>query len=205
MDTPTLIRHLAADLAPQPVPSPLPNRLLFFALAGAGLAVFAVVVWLGPRPDLVAMLGSARGFAKFALALGLAASAGTVALQLVEPGRSPPWLVLAAGIVVGVLAMGWGALAGGAGGKIPVGCLVAIPALAVAPLAGVLAALRAGAPERPALAGAAAGVLAGALAAFAYSVTCPLDLGAVVALWYPLTIAGVTASGAAIGRLVLAW
>jgi len=51
-------------------------------------------------------------------------------------------------------------------------CLKSIPFLGLAPLAAILFCLRQGAPEHPALAGAAAGLLAGAIGAALYATHC---------------------------------
>jgi hypothetical protein len=78
--------------------------------------------------------------------------------------------------------------------------LLSLPALAAA-----LWALRGLAPTRPVAAGAAAGLLAGALGAFGYALSCS-ELGlSFVAVWYTLGIAMVAALGALLGPRVLRW
>jgi hypothetical protein len=72
-------------------------------------------------------------------------------------------------------------------------------------LVGVLAALRYGAPTRPRLAGAAAGLLAGGLAATLYAAHCPDDSPLFVVTWYSLAIAMVVIAGSLIGPRVLRW
>ena len=84
-------------------------------------------------------------------------------------------------------------------------CMKSIPSLALAPLAGVLIALRQGAPTRPGLAGAVAGLLAGAIGAALYATHCPDDSPFFVATWYTLGIAIVTAVGAIAGLRLLRW
>ncbi len=69
-------------------------------------------------------------------------------------------------------------------------CLIAIPAMALAPLAGLLTALRAGAPRSPAFAGVASELLAGSLAALLYASHCVDDSALFVAAWYTPAIAG---------------
>lgn len=66
-------------------------------------------------------------------------------------------------------------------------------------------ALRALAPTRPAVAGAAAGLAAGALAATFYGLHCPEQAAAFVATWYTLGIAAAAALGAALGTRLLRW
>jgi hypothetical protein len=84
-------------------------------------------------------------------------------------------------------------------------CLKSIPFLAAAPLVAVLLALRQGAPEQPALAGAAAGLFAGAIGAACYATHCPDDSPLFVAAWYTLAIGLVAAIGAIAGRRLLRW
>ena len=61
------------------------------------------------------------------------------------------------------------------------------------------------APTRPALAGAAAGLLSGALGAVAYALHCPESGLAFVAVWYVLGLAMVGAVGALLGSRLFRW
>jgi hypothetical protein len=63
--------------------------------------------------------------------------------------------------------------------------------------------LRHGAPARPALAGAMAGLISAGLAATVYASHCTDDSPLFVATWYTIAIAAVTAVGALIGAKVL--
>lgn len=77
--------------------------------------------------------------------------------------------------------------------------------LAVPPMAAAFWALRGLAPTRPRLAGAAAGLFAGALGAAAYSLSCS-ELGmSFVAVWYTLGMVATTALGALLGPRLLRW
>lgn len=87
----------------------------------------------------------------------------------------------------------------------PLFCLVFLPVLSLAPLAGLLWALRKGAPENPTRAGAAAGLAAGAIAAAVYAWHCPDDSPLFLATWYTIAIALVTGAGALLGRHLLRW
>jgi hypothetical protein len=84
-------------------------------------------------------------------------------------------------------------------------CLVAIPTLAIAPLAALLVILRSGAPASPALAGGAAGLLAAATAGALYAFHCFDDSPLFVVTWYALAALPVVALGAAIGHRLLRW
>jgi hypothetical protein len=65
--------------------------------------------------------------------------------------------------------------------------------------------MRHGAPTRPALAGAVAGLLAGGLGAALYAAHCTDDSPLFVATWYTIAIAGVTIVGSLLGRYFLRW
>jgi hypothetical protein len=82
-------------------------------------------------------------------------------------------------------------------------CLTAIPLLSLPLLAAALIGLRHGAPARPAIAGAIAGLLSAGLAATLYASHCPDDSPLFVATWYTLATALVTAIGALAGSKVL--
>jgi hypothetical protein len=79
-------------------------------------------------------------------------------------------------------------------------CLKSIPFLGLAPLAATLFCLRQGAPEHPPPAGAAAGLLAGAIGAALYATHCPDDSPLFVAAWY---VGFVAALGAVAGSRLL--
>ena len=77
--------------------------------------------------------------------------------------------------------------------------------LSTVPLALALWALRGLAPTRLRAAGGAAGLLAGALGALGYSLSCPEASPTFVALWYTAGVALTGALGAALGPRVLRW
>jgi len=70
-------------------------------------------------------------------------------------------------------------------------------------LAGALIGLRHGAPARPAVAGAIAGLLSAGLAATLYASHCTDDSPLFVAAWYTIATALVTAIGALAGARLL--
>jgi hypothetical protein len=90
------------------------------------------------------------------------------------------------------------------GSNAPV-CLPAIVAMGLPLLAAALYALRLGAPTRPALTGAVAGLAAGAAAAVLYATHCADDSPLFVVLWYGIALSVVTVVGALAGRVVLRW
>jgi hypothetical protein len=84
-------------------------------------------------------------------------------------------------------------------------CLTFISLIGVAPLTVVMAALRYGAPTRPGMAGAAAGLLAGGVAATFYAAHCTDDSPLFVATWYSIAIGLLMIVGFISGRLFVRW
>jgi hypothetical protein len=84
-------------------------------------------------------------------------------------------------------------------------CLTMVPLLSIAPLAALLLAMRAGAPQNPGIAGALAGAAAAGIAATLYAANCPDDSPLFVASWYPLATIIVAAVGALAGARLLRW
>jgi hypothetical protein len=82
-------------------------------------------------------------------------------------------------------------------------CLTAIPLLSLPLLSAVLFALRRGAPTRPAVAGAFAGLASAGLAATLYAAHCTDDSPMFVATWYTIAAGIVAAIGAFAGSRVL--
>jgi hypothetical protein len=212
MRTDDLIRSLIADRG-TPVPSV--ERQLGIALA-AGFAVSAMLFWamLAPRPDFAAAAMTLRFDLKIVETLLLAVTAGLLGLRLARPAAqtrgqaiallAAPALLLAA--IAAELALlprdQWMRVLVGSNSLL---CLSSIPLLSVPLLGAALYGLRQGAPTRPALTGAVAGLLAGGLAATLYAVHCFDDSPLFVATWYGLAIGLVTLAGAALGPRVLRW
>ena len=84
-------------------------------------------------------------------------------------------------------------------------CLTVIPSLSIVPLTAFFWALRRAAPADPGLAGALAGLSAGAIAATPYASHCTDDSPLFVITWYSLAIGLVTLVGYFAGRRWLAW
>jgi hypothetical protein len=210
--TADLIRALAADSEVHPMP---PGRALALALIpGVAIALGLHFAVLGLRPHLLALLGEPRLLFKLCLTFLLAALSGALVSRIARPGAGNrritlllvivPALLAAANLaeLLAVPAAEWGQRLVGANA---IFCLESIPFLAAAPLVAALLALRQGAPEHPAIAGAAAGLFAGAIGAALYATHCPDDSPLFVAAWYTLAIGFVAAIGAAAGRRLLRW
>ena len=210
MQTDQLIRTLAADNAYRARPVGLVLALALLAAAPVSLALFFAE--LGVRPDVMTAMRNPFFDLKFAVTLALAISAIAVSLHLSRPEASLHgfvWLLL---IPAGLLVAG---ISGemmmpqrlpmmtrlvGSNSKV---CLTAIPAMSLPLLAAALFGLRHGAPTRPAVAGAVAGLLSAALAATLYASHCTDDSPLFVVTWYTLATALVTAIGALVGSRVL--
>jgi hypothetical protein len=211
MKTDKLIDALVADRTPPARPL---RRTLAAALLAGGLVSLALfLVDFGVRADIEAALGTWRFELKVGLvllALGLAFSlciALSRPVMPAHPGRRLLPLAALAVIAVAIelLALPSVAWAGRLVGSNALVCLVAIPTLAIAPLAAVLAILRSGAPASPALAGGAAGLLAAAAAAALYAFHCFDDSPLFVITWYALAALPVIALGAVVGHRLLRW
>lgn len=212
MKTDDLIRALAADAgAAGPRPA---LALLLAAAAGFAVSAAAFAIWVGLRPGLDGLVTSLPFMLK-PLEMGLLViAAAAIVLRLVTPGQSPRLaLVVAAAapaIMLAALAAElmtvprseWLLRLAGVHWYI---CLMNMVLLALPMLAAILFGLRFGAPTRPALAGAAAGLLSGALSATLYISHCPDDSPIFVAAWFTLAIAIVTGIGALAGGRVLRW
>jgi len=213
MKTEDLIASLASEPAPPPA-APLGRRAL--AGLGAGLAVtlalFALL--LGPREALGTALAQPLTLAKTLLPLALAALATALALRAVRPGARMGaagrivWLVPGAALALFVLAFTTTApgarLALFLGHSIPI-CLPAIVILSLPITAALIAALRRGAPEHPARAGALAGLAAAGLAASVYSTFCTEDSPLFYSTWYSTGILLAAGLAALIGARALRW
>ena len=211
MKTDNLIDALVADRPPRG--RPLRWALVAALLAGGLVSLVPFLAILGVRADIGTALDTWRFELKVGLvllALGLAFSLCIALSRPVapeHPGRRLLPLgalaVLAIAIELFILpSASWQSRLVGSNALV---CLIAIPTLAIAPLAVVLAILRSGAPASPALAGGAAGLLAAAAAAALYAFHCFDDSPLFVVTWYALAALPVVAVGAAAGHRLLRW
>ncbi|MGY6707331.1 MAG: NrsF family protein [Rhizobiaceae bacterium] len=210
MKTEDLIKAISADSARQP----LEMRRVWLAAFGGAILIAALIffAFMGPRPDFAQAVETTRFLFKFAVTGALLVSAVPVLRALARPGERPAWPVMLAApaLILAAIAMELVALPSRQWFSSLVGtnafyCLTLIPLLGIGPLAAMLAALRAGAPTRPVVAGAVAGVAAGGLAAIFYAAYCTDDSPLFVATWYSLAILLLAVLGALAGRVVLRW
>lgn len=212
MRTEDLIKALAADTATR---EPGPSRALALALPVAFvLAGILFMIFLGPRSDIAAAIGTWRFQAKLAFTTLLLFSTIPALLDLARP-TPVRWQTLAPLLLAPLLLMSasafemkltpedaWMARAVGTNALV---CLTVVPLLALTPLAVIFYALRNSAPAAPALTGAVAGIMAGAISATYYATLCSDDSPFFVGIWYTIAIAGLAIASAFAGRYLLRW
>lgn len=214
MKTDDLINALVADSATQrpPIGRTLAAGLTLGLIA---TALLFALLFGGPRPGMLHSAVTSPAFLmKFVVTLSVAIPAYIVVRRLARPDGdlSGLWTLFAVPAVI--LGM-WAAYElfaapSQAWAKATVApnwfmCVQLIPLLSLAPLAGVLYALRDGAPANPALAGAFGGLLSGALGATLYASHCSQDSALFIGLWYPIGIALVTLIGALLATRIARW
>jgi len=180
---------------------------------GAFGTTLLMAIVLGVRPDLAEAARLPMFWMKLAFPACLAAGALYAATRLSRPGMrlgrvgaalAAPvlamWL-LAAIVLLGAAGRREALIFGSTWNACPL--LVALLSLPV--FAAALWAMRGLAPTRLALAGAAAGLLAGAVGALIYALHCPEMDAPFLAIWYLLGMLIPTAAGALIGPRLLRW
>jgi hypothetical protein len=210
METDQLIRTLTADNAHHARPVGLVLALALLAAAPVSVAMF--VAGLGVRPDLMTAMHNPFFDLKFVVTLALTIPAMAIGLHLSRPEASLQgwaWLLL---IPAGLLLIGiisemmlpqrapMMTRLVGSNSRL---CMTAIPLMSLPLLAAALIGLRHGAPTRPAVTGAVAGMLSAGLAATLYASHCTDDSPLFVATWYSIATALVTAAGALAGSRLL--
>lgn len=212
MRTDDLIRAITADGAARPARI---SARLAGGLALGGLGAGALfLLGLGVRADIADALQTWRFLAKIAILLVCLAAALWASAQLARPDADrrrvlaaliAPLTVLGSAVaweLATTAPLTWWPRAIGTNSKL---CLAAVGLLGIAPLVAFLAALRAGAPRSPAVAGAVAGLVAGSVGGVLYALHCFDDSPLFVALWYTPPIALIVLAGAAAGSRVLRW
>lgn len=213
MKTDDLISMLATGAGP--VAGGASRRRFAAALACGSIgALLILTLYLGFNRGIAQFAPAPMFWIKLAYCAALALMALALAARLARPGAR--FGAVAALLGAPLLAM-WLlaaiALAGATGAEREAlvfgttwrACPFNIAALSLPLFAALLWAMKGLAPTRPAMAGAAAGLLSGAAAAVLYCLHCP-ELGApFLGLWYPLGMLMPAAAGALLGPLVLRW
>ncbi len=213
MNTDDLIAKLSQDV-PRVARHAIGWRLVTGLVLGAVVALAAVALGLGIRPDLGLAMRSFAFWMKWTYTISLTIAALAVTVQLARPdsGRlrwvwtlAVPVVLLAAIGVVELIRTPpaeWVAMWLGATWKT---CPWIVLGLAAPIFVGLLWSFRRLAPTRLRAAGAAAGLSAGAFAATVYCVHCPEVSAIFVLTWYSLGILLAASIGALLGPRLLRW
>jgi hypothetical protein len=212
MKTDDLIAAISADAksARPPIAS------IVWLAAGAGLIGAAMVFFslLQVRPNIGEAIFDPGFLYKWALTLTLLASAMFLVLQLARPQPISgdrlllllaPVAVLLAGVAYELVTLPQAEWMPTMMGDNAVACMIFIPLISALPLAAFLIALRQGAPSRPALTGAVAGLASTGIAATLYASHCTNDSPLFMAAWYVIGATVVAATGAYVGARLLRW
>lgn len=213
MKTEDLISTLAANVPPVPRHS-LSRRLVAGVMLGGVVTLLAVGSLLGFRPDLWLAMHGAMFWIKWLYtgSLALCASLATARLARPDTGMTG-WLWLAGLPVLGLVAISvqelasvpssqWLAMWLGASWRV---CSTNVFLLSVPIFGGLLWSFRRLAPTRLRLAGATAGLTAGAWGATLYCLHCPESSAVFVLTWYTLGMGLAAAGGAVLGPRLLRW
>ena len=213
MKTDDLVAMLAAGGGA--VDAGAPRRRFAQALGGGGFgALLLMAAVMGVRPDLPAMASEPMFWAKLAYCAALAAAALALVARMARPGaRAAGWAIVLALPLLAMWLLAALALSGATAaerealvfGSTWRACALSIALVSLPLFAALLWAMKDLAPTRPALAGAAAGFLAGAAAALVYSLHCPELAAPFLGIWYPLGMLIPAVAGALIGRRLLRW
>ncbi|GGD70211.1 DUF1109 domain-containing protein [Caballeronia grimmiae] len=187
---------------------------VIFSLAAVLFTLLFVLPGGVNAAALAARLSMPLFWAKLALPLSMSIAAMIVAARLSRPGVrvGRAWTALGVPIAL-VWVAALAALAfspPGLRGAMILGhtwrtCSLHIAVLSIPALVALQLAMRGLAPTRPALAGAAAGVLAGAIGALAYCLRCPEMAVPFWALWYFVGMSLPALVGALVGPRTLRW
>ena len=212
MKTSELIAALVADPAPRPVH--MARRFVFALMIGLAGSLALYALFVRPRPDIAAAVGTARFDLKFLVAASLALPSLLLLLRFERPEAKPgalalllfaPLALLAAAVAVELVvtpSSEWLARLVGHNMRY---CTTMIPMMAAPILLALIAAMRDGAPQHPGWTGALAGAASAGIAAFLYGTHCADDSPLFVATWYPLAALICAGAGALLGRRFLAW
>lgn len=213
MKTDDFVTMLATGALPIPAGTARRRHALALACGSLG-ALVLMLAFLGVRADLAQVVHLPMFWIKLAFPLCLAAAALVAASRLSRPGarlRHLPVALLAPLLVIELMAAG--ALVDSAPnarlalllGQTWTMCPLLIAALSVPAFIANFWAISGLAPTRPALAGAAAGLLAGAVATAVYALHCPELAAPFLATWYVLGMLIPTLAGALLGAYRLRW
>ncbi len=213
MRTEDLIQSLSSDTRPVS-PHAVEQRVLTGLLGGAAAAVALMILTMGFRPDFPGAFMNFSFWMKWTYTASLALLAIGVTLHVARPdaGRLR-WLwalaipvvllaVLSAGELIRTPSEHWMPMWLGSSWR---QCSMRVVELSLPVFVGLLWAFRRLAPARLGMAGAAAGLAAGACAATVYGLHCPEVSATFVITWYSLGMIVSAAMGALVGPRLLRW
>jgi len=189
-------------------------RIRLAVLLGLPFSFAILFAAYGVRNDIVQAMFWPMFWVKVLFPLCIAAAGFVAAERLGRPGVKPrhAWIGVALPVlgVWGLAAIAWFTLP--ADQRMPslMGhswriCAASIGLMALPVFAAALVALKGMAPTRPALAGAAAGALAGGVGASIYALHCMELTAPFLAVWYVSGIAVPVLVGALLGPRLLRW
>ena len=213
MKTDELIGMLSTGISPVRYSTSLWHFAAAVAATVAGALVLMLTIF-GLRPDLSAISTTPLFWGKVAFPMVLAAGAWLITLRLSRPGSRMglTWLALALPVLVVWIAAAlwlnhtqpenWQAMLLGQSWKT---CPFNILLLSVPGFIIIFKTMRTLAPTHLRLAGAASGLLAGAMATVVYCLHCPEMSPAFWGIWYLLGMLLPTGAGALLGQRLLRW
>lgn len=213
MKTRDLVTRLASDISPveRNAAPRLLNRALMLGLAGSTVLLVALY---GVRSDMPQLILTTMFWVRLVFPLAIIAAAMKLAERLGRPGAPLKfaWFAVALPIVTMLLAAGSILMATPPGYRLQLmlgttwrTTTASVVMLSFPSLTAMMHAMKQLKPTRLALAGAGAGLLAGAQGLLVYSLYCSEMAVPFWGVWYVLAIAITTAIGAAIAPHCLRW
>ena len=213
MRTDDLVTMLAtgADAVPRRAAR---RRLGLAALVGLLVAVAILLTGYGVRGDLAEVIGRPMFWLKQLFPLVIAVASFVAVQRLARPGvavrRAWAGVVAPVALVWSMAIVTWFTTPEAQRMPSLLGqswrtCALSIGLMALPGFVAALAALRGLAPTRPALAGAAAGALAGGVGAAVYALHCVELTAPFLAVWYVIGISLPVVAGAVLGPRLLRW
>jgi hypothetical protein len=213
MKTDELVALLAAQA--EPVPRQAAARRLALALAfGLPLSIAVMAIEYGVRRDLVQALFWPMFWVKLVFPVCVAIAGFVIVQRLARPGVRvrAAWLGVAVPVLL-IWAIGLASwLAAPADERTAMvwgqtwrSCVFNIALITAPVFVASLAALKSLAPTRPALAGAAAGLMSAGAGAAIYALHCQELAAPFLGIWYVLGMALPAMAGALVGPRLLRW